>query len=88
MGIRDSINQRPRLVTAVTVGVIVLSLIAIVIQQRALPSRGARHVAPPESDAPGGVDRPVGDDQQQSPGRRPAAEPGPRAIARPHTTLG
>jgi len=74
-------------VTAVTVGVIVLSLVAIVIQQRALPSRGAGHAAPPESDAPAGADRPVGEDKSQPGGRQPAA-PGGRVMTLPRRTLG
>jgi hypothetical protein len=87
VGLRESINQRPRLVTAVTVGVIVLSLIAIVLQQRALSPRGGRRPAP-GYDAPDAADRPVGDDEAQPGGRKPAAPPGARVTASPRPILG
>jgi hypothetical protein len=80
VGFRESINQRPRLVTAVTVAVIVLSLVAIVIQQRALPSRGDGRGAP--YDVPDGTDRPVGDDAPHPDDRKPAA-PAPRVTTSP-----
>jgi hypothetical protein len=88
VGLRESINQRPRLVTVVTVAVIVLSLVAIVLEQRALSPRGGRQQVPVYDGPAGDADRPVGDDEPQPGGRRPAAEPATRATSSPRATLG
>ena len=81
MGLRDSINQRPRLVPAVTVAVIVLALVAIVVQQFNLPGRAPGHRPP--HDSPAGADRPLGadDDAAPRPGERRPASRGPQWTA-------
>lgn len=88
MGLRETINQRPSLITGVTVGMMVVALAVIVYQQR---SNRAPDLAPGERPVyiPPAEDRPV--DAPADPRGKgtttPARPPGRAAAPRPRKIL-
>jgi hypothetical protein len=88
VGLRETINQKPNLITRVTVGVIVVALALIVYQQRS--NRPAQRTpgeppvyVPPAEDKP--VNVPPSDPRKGT--TTPARPPGRAALPRPRKLL-